>query len=92
VAVHAAFAEELARLQNRDHGFLALFGQDSELDLTFLNVEDRVGDVALLEYVLIFNELSTAFPSPTLARKTFGSNASLAATMRIPFGVFVSTF
>jgi hypothetical protein len=30
--VHAAFAEELARLQDSDDGFLALLGQNSELD------------------------------------------------------------
>jgi hypothetical protein len=31
----AAFTEELVGLENRDHGFLALLGHDSELYLTF---------------------------------------------------------
>jgi len=56
MAVHAAFAKELAGLQNRDDRFLALIGYDGQLDLALLNVEHLVGDITLLEYVLIFKE------------------------------------
>jgi hypothetical protein len=45
MAVKATFAEELTWLQNRNHGFLALLGQNSELDPAFLNVEYRIGDI-----------------------------------------------
>jgi hypothetical protein len=31
-----------------------VLGQDGELDLAFLNEEDRVGDVALAENLLVF--------------------------------------
>src|SRR6202158_5740638 len=54
VAVHAAFTEELAGFQDRDDCFLALLGQDGEFDPAFLNVKDGVGNVALLEHLLIF--------------------------------------
>jgi hypothetical protein len=54
MAVQAAFTEELAWSQDRDDCFLALLGLDGELDPAFLNVKDRVGNVALFEHVLIF--------------------------------------
>jgi hypothetical protein len=53
VTIHAAFTKELAGLQNRDYRFLAVIGYYGELDLAFLNVENRVGDVALRKHVLI---------------------------------------
>src|ERR1700686_5455936 len=56
MAVHAAFAKELTGLQNSDHRFLALLGQDSQFDSSFLNVKQRVGDIALLKHVLILME------------------------------------
>jgi len=42
--------------KNCDDRFLAVIGHDGQLDLAFLNVEHLVGDIALLEYVLIFQE------------------------------------
>jgi len=39
MAIQAAFTEELAGLQDCNDCFLALFGQDSELDLASLNVK-----------------------------------------------------
>src|SRR6476620_5746413 len=54
MAVHAAFTEELAGPKDRDDRFLALLGLDGELDPAFLNVKDRLGNLALLEHVLIF--------------------------------------
>src|ERR1700693_2678548 len=56
MAVHAAFAKELAGFQNSDDRFLALLGQDSQFDSSFLNVKHRVGDIALLKHVLILME------------------------------------
>src|ERR1700692_3414926 len=72
MAIHAAFAEELAGLQNRDHGFLAMLGHDSELDLTFLKVKHSVGDIALLEHVLIFMEFQYLLSRAHLGEKAFG--------------------
>src|SRR6202035_3284636 len=56
MAVHAAFAKELAGLQNSDDRFLALLGQNSQFDSSFLNVKHRVGHIALLKHVLILME------------------------------------
>jgi hypothetical protein len=56
VAVHAALAEELPGLQNRNDGFLALLGKDRQLDPAFLNVKHRIRGVALLEHVLVLLE------------------------------------
>jgi len=43
--------------------------KDSKLDRAFLNVKHSVGDIALLEHVLILCSSNTCFPAPTLARK-----------------------
>ena len=69
MTIHTAFAEELAPLQNRDHGFLALLRSDSELDLTFLNVKHRFCDIALLEHILILVKLQHRFSRPYLGEK-----------------------
>jgi hypothetical protein len=53
VTVHATFTEKLAGLEDRDNGFLALFGKDGELDLAFLNIIHGIGDIALLEHLLV---------------------------------------
>lgn len=47
MAVHAAFAKELSRLQDSDHGFLALLGYDDDLHPPFLDIEDRVRLISL---------------------------------------------
>src|ERR1700730_579953 len=39
-----------------------MFGQDSKLDLAFLNVKHRVGDIALLEHVLVLVKFENRFP------------------------------
>src|SRR5580704_1204807 len=69
MTIHAAYTEELAGLQNRDHGFLALLGHDGELDPTFLNVKHRVSDVALLENELILVKFEDRFPGSDFAEK-----------------------
>jgi len=70
MTIHATFAEELARLQNCDDRFLALLGQDSQLDPSFLNVKYRVGDVALLEHALIFMEFQYLLPRAHFGEKS----------------------
>src|ERR1700676_2306647 len=46
-----------------------MFGQDSKLDLTFLNVKHRVRDIALLEHVLILVKFENRFPSSDFGEK-----------------------
>jgi hypothetical protein len=60
--IHAALAEKLAGLQNRDDGFLALFGKDSKLYLAFLYVKHSIGDIALLEHLLAPVEFENRLP------------------------------
>src|ERR1700688_1638633 len=45
--------------------------QDSELDLAFLNVKRRVGDIALLEHVLILMEFQYLFSRAHFGEKVF---------------------
>ncbi|HJY52172.1 MAG TPA: hypothetical protein VJ349_26535, partial [Stellaceae bacterium] len=72
--IEASFAEELSGLQNSDHGFLALFGDDENLDPSLLNIENCISDVSLGKNDLVFLNFNMTLPSPTLARKLFGSN------------------
>src|ERR1700722_16778536 len=54
----------MAGLQNPDHRFLALIGQDRELDFALLKVIDRVGDVALFEDSLAFFKFKNSSADP----------------------------
>jgi hypothetical protein len=72
MAVQTSFAQELTWSQNCNHRFLALLGNDGELDLAFLNVKNRVRDLSLRK-----NNLAIVFPSPTVARNNLGSNEAL---------------
>ena len=47
------FAEELPLAENTDHRFLAVLGQDRDLDLALLDEKHGVGDVALAEDFLV---------------------------------------
>jgi hypothetical protein len=68
----AAFAKELAGLQNADHGFLALLGYDNNLDPTFLNIEDRICHVALGKDDLILAKFKDGLPLANLGEKLLG--------------------
>jgi hypothetical protein len=72
MAIQAAFTEELAGLQDCNDCFLALFGQDSELDLASLNVKHCVRYVALREHVFILPEFQYRFPRAHLGKKPQG--------------------
>src|ERR1700731_2844779 len=62
MAVQTSFAQELTWSQNCNHRFLALLGNDGELDLAFLNVKNRVRDLSLRENDLILPEFGDRFP------------------------------
>ena len=47
LAGQATFAAELVRPQNCDDGFLPLLGNNGDLDLAFLDVEDGIRWIAL---------------------------------------------
>jgi hypothetical protein len=72
VAIHAAFAEEMSGLKDCNDGLLALFGQDSELDLALLDVKDCLRDVALLENFLVLVKFEDRFPVTDFGEKDLG--------------------
>jgi len=72
MTIHATFAKKLARLQNRDHGFLALLGHDGQLDLSLLNVEHGVRDVALRKHGLILVKFNNRLAHAHLGEEVFG--------------------
>jgi hypothetical protein len=43
----ASFADKLVRPQQCDNGFLSLLGYDCDFDLALLDIENRIGIVAL---------------------------------------------
>ena len=67
-----SLAKEFVRSKNRDECFLALLGNDGELHLAFLGVEDRVASILSKDY-LAFAVLSDPSDRPTmLYRMTVG--------------------
>jgi hypothetical protein len=53
LAGQASFAEEIADVQKGDDSLLALLGDDRELDLALLDIEDAVGGISLPENALV---------------------------------------
>ena len=47
MAIEASFAEELSGLHDSDHGFLALLGDNENLDPSLLDIENSIRGVAL---------------------------------------------
>ena len=79
MAIQASFAEELSGLHDSDHGLLALLGDNENLDLSLLDIENSICGVPLRKTAAFFSKFSMVVPSPTLARKRFGSNKLFAA-------------
>ena len=65
----ASLAEEFIRSENGDDRFLALLGNDGDLRLAFLDVEDRVGGIALRENDLVLAEPINAAALADLGEK-----------------------
>jgi len=62
LAGQGSFAKEVAGPQNGHHSFLALLRDDRELDLTFLDIKDRVGRVALCEDFAVLPVVQQSLP------------------------------
>ena len=80
-AVHAAFAKKLARPQNADHRFFALFRYDNNLDPAFLNIKNRVRHIPLGENDLILAKFDNGFPLAELGEKFLGIKGSRMAVV-----------
>jgi hypothetical protein len=66
-----SLAEEFIRSEKRDDRFLALLGNDGDLRLAFLDIEDRVGGIALREDDLVLAEPINAAALADLGEKGF---------------------
>ena len=91
MAVHAAFAKELARLQNADHGFLALLGYRDNLDSTFLNIEDRARHVALRKDNLILAKFKDGLSLANLGEKLLGIKSLIGLACHVRSGLHAET-
>ena len=72
MTIQATFSEELACFQDSDDSFLALLGNNENLDPPRLNVEDRVGDLALHEDGLALREVKDGLSGAYSGEKIFG--------------------
>ena len=67
----ASFAEEFVRPKDRDDGFLALLGNDGDLHLALLDVEDLVRRVSLRKHDLALAVGPNAAALADLGEKRF---------------------
>jgi hypothetical protein len=74
--IETSFAKKVTRFQNSNDCFLAPLGNDGELDLTLLDVKNRVRNVTLRKNNLILLIFRYCFSIANLARNIFGSNAA----------------
>jgi hypothetical protein len=68
-----SLAKKVADTQDGEDRFFALLGQDPQLDLAFLDVEDGICRVSLRKDHLPPTQPDPGFPDPTLAKKSLGS-------------------
>src|SRR4249920_583309 len=72
MAIQTSFTEKVAGSQDCNHRFLALLGNDSELDLALLDVKNRVRDLSLRKNNLILSIFGYHFSFAHLGEKYFG--------------------
>jgi hypothetical protein len=66
-----SFAEELSRFEDSDHRFLALFGDNENLDPPLLNIENRICGFALRKHDLVLVKFQYGFALADLGEKEF---------------------
>jgi hypothetical protein len=69
MAIEASFAEELCGFQDSDHRFLALFGDNENLDPSLLNIENRICGVSLRKHDLVLGKFQYGFALTDLGEK-----------------------
>src|SRR3989442_678722 len=72
MAIQTSFAEKVTWSQDCNHRFLALLGNDGELDLALLDVKNRVRDLSLRKNNLILPIFGYRFSLAHLGEKFFG--------------------
>src|SRR6266702_4683442 len=71
MAIQTSFAEKVTWSQDCNHRFLALLGNDGELDLALLDVKNRVRDLSLRKNNLILPIFGYRFSLAHLGEKYF---------------------
>src|ERR1700694_4277821 len=71
MAIQTSFAKKMTWSQDCNHRFLALLGNDSELDLALLDVKNRVRNIALRENNLILPVFEYFFSLTHLGEQCF---------------------
>jgi hypothetical protein len=79
MAIQTSFAKKVTWSQDGNHRFLALLGNDSELDLALLDVKNRVRDLSLRENNLILSIFGYRFSLAHLGEKFFGIERGLTS-------------
>src|SRR5436190_19009251 len=72
MAIQTSFAEKVTWSQDGNHRFLALLGNDRELDLALLDVKNRVRDLSLRKNNLILSIFGYRFSFAHLGEKYLG--------------------
>src|ERR1700726_5360989 len=72
MAIQTSFTEKVAGSEDCNHRFLALLGNDSELDLALLDVKNRVRDLSLRKNNFILSIFGYRFSLAHLGEKYFG--------------------
>src|SRR5271166_3562906 len=72
MAVQTSFAKKMTGSEDCNDRFLALFGNDRELDLALLDVKNRVRNLSLREDNLILPVFGYCFPVAHLGEKLLG--------------------
>src|ERR1700694_4101093 len=72
MAIQTPFAEKMPGSEDCNDRFLALLGNDSELDLALLDIKNRVRDLSLRKNNLIVPIIRYCFPLAHLGEKYFG--------------------
>jgi hypothetical protein len=78
------FAKKLTGLQNGYYGFLAVLGDNRQLDLTLLDVKNRIRDLALRKNRLISLIFGYGFPFADLGEKFLRIKRNLASLPTAP--------
>src|SRR5712692_8849986 len=71
MAIQASFAKKMTGSQDCDDRFLALLGNDRELDLALLDVKNRVRDLSLRKNNMILSVFEYRFSLAHLGKKNF---------------------
>src|SRR5437763_17212042 len=79
MAIQTSFAKKVTWSQDCNHRFLALLGNDGELDLTLLDVKNRVRDLSLRKNNLILPIFGYRFSLAHLGEKIFGIKRGLTS-------------